>query len=90
MYKICAACNKCKKIPTFYKPSADVVNGPYFNWPWARKSIQREVSRVWLWKLKLSRTQCSTSETVSWTFLPWDVHLLSAISNVYLRVQKGP
>ena len=30
MYKICAACNKCKKIPTFYKPSADVVNGPYF------------------------------------------------------------
>lgn len=30
MYLLCAACNKCKKIPTFYKPSLDVVNSPYF------------------------------------------------------------
>ena len=30
MYKLCAACHKCKKIPTFYKPSLDVVNSPYF------------------------------------------------------------
>jgi len=30
MYKLYATCNKCKKFPTFYKPSLDVVNSPYF------------------------------------------------------------